>query len=198
MMEFTAEVFSGVALLVSVYSLWQTVLKRADLRVFVPPMIRYASPYQNSIFEIFEIPLTVINEGARTGAVLSFDLTVTNLRTRAVKQFYSGGVGPWSMAKARGETLEPFAPMSLTGRTSQSETILFYARNDSTVQQIVEGEDNYRFELRLFTGVTGGKQAPAPLNFDMVLPVLDHRAFTGGAGSLPLHNTAWQPAGAQQ
>ncbi|MFZ0569835.1 MAG: hypothetical protein WCD20_04920 [Rhodomicrobium sp.] len=54
---FTAEVFSGVAVIVSGYSLWQTSLRRARLRVFVPPLIRYASPYQNSIFEIFEVPL---------------------------------------------------------------------------------------------------------------------------------------------
>ena len=63
----SAEVFSGVAVAMSMYSLWRTSLKRADLRVFVSPLIRYASPYQNSVFEVFEIPLTVINEGAQRG-----------------------------------------------------------------------------------------------------------------------------------
>ena len=64
----SAEVFSGVAVALSGYSLWQTSLKQADLQVFVPPLIRYASPYQNSIFEVFEVPLTVINEGAQIEA----------------------------------------------------------------------------------------------------------------------------------
>jgi hypothetical protein len=70
MIDFTgvsAEVFSGVAVLVSGYSLWQTSLRRADLQVFVSPLIRYASPYQNSIFEVFEIPLTVVNEAPGRG-----------------------------------------------------------------------------------------------------------------------------------
>src|SRR5262249_54598089 len=36
-----ASVFSAVALALSVYSLWESTLKPADLRVFVPPVIQY-------------------------------------------------------------------------------------------------------------------------------------------------------------
>jgi hypothetical protein len=43
-----SDVIAGVALLVSGYNLWQTKLKGAHLRVFVPPVIQYSSPYQNS------------------------------------------------------------------------------------------------------------------------------------------------------
>jgi hypothetical protein len=118
----SAEVFSGVAVAMSMYSLWRTSLQRADLRVFVSPLIRYASPYQNSVFEVFEIPLTVVNEGAQTGTILSFDLEVTNSQNGASKLFYSAGLGPWSLARVKGEGLTPFTPVSLTGRSSQSET----------------------------------------------------------------------------
>ena len=131
MVDFTgisAEVFSGVAVLLSGYSLWQTSLRRAQLQTFVSPLIRYASPYQNSIFEVFEIPLTVLNEGARSGTVLSMELEVNNPQTGASKYFYSAGLGPWSLAKVQGEGLLPFTPLSLPGHSSQSATILFYAR----------------------------------------------------------------------
>jgi hypothetical protein len=188
----SAEVFSGVAVAMSMYSLWRTSLQRADLRVFVAPLIRYASPYQNSIFEVFEIPLTVINEGAQTGTILSFDLEVTNAQNGASKHFYSAGLGPWSLAR-KGEGLTPFTPVSLTGRSSQSETILFYARNDSRVMQIVEAPTQYRFAITPQAAQRPAllRRRPKPLMFEMTLPYLDHRAFTSGGGTLPMHNASW-------
>jgi hypothetical protein len=193
----SAEVFSGVAVAVSGYSLWQTSLKQADLQLFIPPLIRYASPYQNSIFEVFEIPLTIVNEGAQTGTVLSLDLEVTNPQSGATKPFYSAGLGPWSLAKVQGESLSPFTPLSLTGRSSRSNTVLFYARNDATVAQIVDAPALYRFEMTLLTArregfsLFGGSKSK-PLLFEMNLPFLDHRAFTSGGGTLPLHHPNWQ------
>ncbi len=185
----SAEVFSGVAVAMSMYSLWRTSLKRADLHVFVSPVIRYASPYQNSIFEVFEIPLTVINEGAQTGTILSFDLEVTNSQNGTSKLFYSAGLGPWSLAKVKGEGLMPFTPVSLTGRSSQSETVLFYARNDSRVMQVVEAPAQYRFAITPLTAQRSAllRRNPKPLLFNMTLPYLDHRAFSSGGGTLPLH-----------
>lgn len=194
----SAEIFSGVAVVVSGYSLWQTSLKRADLEVFVPPLIRYASPYQNSMFEVFEIPLTVINEGAQTGTILSLDLEVTNPHSGVSKNFYSAGLGPWNLAKAQGEGLLPFTPLSLAGRASQSETVLFYARNDARVRQIVEGPGPYQFAMTLLTARRNGfslfgRSKSRSLLFEMNLPYLDHRAFTSGSGTLPLHHPNWQP-----
>jgi PIN domain nuclease of toxin-antitoxin system len=55
-------VASTIAILFSAYSMWETSLKRAELKVFVPPVIRYASPLQNSNFEVFSIPVTIANE----------------------------------------------------------------------------------------------------------------------------------------
>jgi len=188
---FTAEVFSGVAVVVSGYSLWQTSLRRAHLRVFVPPLVRYASPYQNSIFEVFEIPLTIVNEGARTGTVLSINLEVTNTQKAVSKQFYSAGLGSWSMGKVRGEGLSPFTPLALPGRTSHSATVLFYAREDSRVLQVTDEAGLYAFEMSLLMAHSKGSQ---PLKFEMKLPFMDHRAFTGGSGTLPLHHPQWEAA----
>jgi hypothetical protein len=196
-----SDIVSGAAVVFSGISLWQTSLRAADLKIFVPPIIRYASPYQNSLFEAFEIPLTIINGGARTGAVLSIDLVVANDERRLSKRFYSACIGPWDRVSP---TFEPFAPMSLAGRTSQSKTLLFYPRNDETVMQIVEGPGRFRFTLSLnvagakprslLTRLFGGG-APAPLGFEMSLPSLDHRAFTQGSGTVMLNNADWRASG---
>jgi hypothetical protein len=185
---FTAEVFSGVAVAVSGYNLWHTSLRKPHLRAFVPPVIRYASPYQNSIFEVFEVPLTIVNEGALTATVLSLNLEVTNPK-RAAKHFCSAGLGSWSMGKARGEGLQPFTPISLPGRTSHSAVILFYAREDSSVTQIAEDAGRFTFAMSM---LTAHAQESQPLNFEMKLPYMDHRAFSTGSGTLPLHHPEWQ------
>ena len=184
---FTAEVFSGVAVALSGYNFWHTSLRQAVLRAFVPPVMRYASPYQNSIFEVFEVPVTIVNEGARTGTVLSLNLQVTNAKGVS-KHFYSAGLGSWSMGKVRGEGLAPFTPISLPGRTSQSEVILFYAREDSTVSQVAEEEGRYKLAISM---LTAQGQETQPLEFEMKLPYMDHRAFTSGSGTLPLHQPEW-------
>jgi hypothetical protein len=196
-----SDIASGGAVIFSGISLWYTSLRAPDLNIFVPPILRYASPFQNSIFEAFEIPVTIINSGARTGTVLSIDLVVTDYKRRQSKRFYSACIGPWHR-----ETLgfKPFAPMSLAGRTSQSDTLLFYPRNDETVMQIVQDAGRFRFNLSLnvagarpqstLTRLLGGG-IPAPLTFDMHLPVLDHRSFTQGAGSVMLNHPDWRASG---
>ncbi len=189
----TAEIFSGIAVAVSGYNLWYTTLRKPVLRAFVPPVMRYASPYQNSIFEVFEIPLTVVNEGALTGSVLSLNLQVTNSRGVS-KLFYSAGLGSWSIGKGRGEGLAPFTPISLPGRTSHSAVILFYAREDSSVPQIIDDAGSYRFAMTMLTAHAGESQ---PLEFEMKLPYMDHRAFTSGSGSLPLYQPDWQAVSAK-
>ena len=193
-----SDIASGSAIVFSGISLWQSTLRAADLQAFVPPLIRYASPYQNSVFEAFEIPVTIINAGARTGTVLSIDLVVSDGPRRASKRFYSACIGPWHREQA---VFKPFTPMSLAGRSSQSETLLFYPRNDEKVMQIVQGAG--RFQLSLSLNVAGagmpniltrlwGGAMPAPLNFEMNLPVLDHRAFTQGSGTVMLNQPNWQ------
>jgi hypothetical protein len=200
-----SEIFSGVALLFSGFSLWHTSLRGANLTAYVPPIIRYASPYQNSIFEAFEIPLTLINSGARTGTALSFDLVVINEERRQSKRFYSACFGPWSLEKAHASSFEPFAPISLAGRASQSRTLLFYPRKDQTVMQIVPSAGRFCFVLSInvagatklhpmLAGVIGGG-VPAPLTFQMDLPELDHRSFTSGSGTVTLNHSDWRPSG---
>jgi hypothetical protein len=74
-----------------------------------------------------------------------------------------------------------------------------YARNDARVRQIIEGPGLYNFAMSLLTarreGYTffGGVKS-RNLTFEMNLPYMDHRAFTSGGGTLPLHHPHWQPS----
>jgi hypothetical protein len=195
-----SDIVSAAAFAVSAFSLYQTTLKRASLKLFVSPVIRYASPYQNSNFEAFAVPVTVTNEGARTGTIVSMDLQVRAPERNTIKRFFSADIGQWSIEKNRSGDFRPFAPIVLAGRTSQTETILFHARRDEPVMQIIDKEGSYEFMLALQTtleeslGFFGRlrQKPPKPLFFEMVLPVLDHRAFTSGSGTLPLHHKNFQ------
>ena len=190
---------SGVAVLFSGYSLYATSLKQPDIQVFVPPVIQYASPGgPNSNFEVFAIPVTLTNDGARTGTVLSMELTVADADNKQVKRFYGGHFGVWTAERARAFQFKPFAPLSLAGHSSQSDSVLFYPRNDEKVLQLVTATGVYHFTLQVtmaevrHLGIVDRWwwRAPVPTQFDMVLPALDHRAFQ--TGTLPMHQKEWQ------
>src|SRR5215470_7199621 len=66
---------SALALIFSGVSLYETVLKQAHLHVFVPDGIAYTRDPDGS-FEVFAIPLTVSNSGARDGIVSTLKLEV--------------------------------------------------------------------------------------------------------------------------
>ena len=55
---------SAFALIFSGVSLYETVLKQAHLHVFVPDTIAYTRDPDGG-FEVFAVPLTVTNSGAR-------------------------------------------------------------------------------------------------------------------------------------
>jgi hypothetical protein len=181
-----SEIIAGVALLVSGYSLWQSKLKRADLKVFVPPVIQYSSPYQNSNFEVFAIPVTLVNEGAQTGTVLSLELEVADPRTGSVKRFYSADFGRWTMEKTRSGGYQPFAPISLAGHARQTETVLFYTRGDEEKpDQLVREKGPYAFKLILDDGsLEAGRKAPS-VEFTRELRWYDARAFN--EGTIPMY-----------
>src|SRR5262247_3583221 len=65
---------SLAALVFSVYSLYETVIRQADLRTYQPPLIYM---YRENFRDVFAIPITLSNVGTQHGTVLSFDLEVT-------------------------------------------------------------------------------------------------------------------------
>ena len=183
-----AAVLSLFALLMSAYSLWETSLKQADVQIFVPPVIQYAAPYQNSNFEMIAVPVTLTNEGARTATVLSMELAVTDPRTKQTKRFYAADFGRWTMERTRTGAYEPFAPLSLAGRSSRTESVLFYTRgDDQKPAQLIEAVGPYTFEL--IFDVAESRSKPT-VKFDRSLFYYDARAFT--ERTLPMYSADWQ------
>lgn len=66
---------SGAALLASVVSLWESTLKRPDLRVYVTDNIYYLRDPWGS-YEVVAVPVTIQNSGARDDAVVALQLDV--------------------------------------------------------------------------------------------------------------------------
>jgi len=185
-----AVIVSGVALIFSGYSLWETSLKAADVRAFVPPVIQFAAPYQNSNFEMIAVPVTLTNEGARSATVLSMELAVTDPRTRQTKRFYAADFGRWTMEKTRAGAYEPFAPISLTGRTSRTESVLFYTRGeDEKPNELIRAAGPYQFTLTFDLAESRTKPA---VSFERTLLGYDARAFN--EGTLPLYSSDWRAA----
>lgn len=184
-----SDVIAGVALLVSGYNLWQSKLKGADLKVFVPPVIQYSSPYQNSNFEVFAVPVTLVNDGAQTGTVLSIELEVTDPRTKSVKRFYSADFGRWTMEKTRTGAYLPFAPISLAGHARQTETVLFYTRGEEEKPaQMVHATGPYSFKLTLDDGSAADRRPS--VEFVRELRWYDARAFN--EGTIPMYAQDWR------
>jgi len=195
----TAAAVSAVALLFSGFSLWDTSLKSSDLKVYVPPVIQYAAPYQNSNFEMIAVPVTITNEGARTGTVLSMELEVVDPRKNLTKRFYAADFGRWTMEKTRAGAYEPFAPISLAGRTSRTENVLFYTRGDEEkVQELVRELGPYKLTLKLEQAASEGgwfdklwaSGGDASVTFERELRWYDGRSFNNG--TIPLYAKDWR------
>lgn len=196
-----ATLLSAVAVLFSGYSLWETSLKSADLHVYVPRVISYASPYNNTNFEVISMPVTLSNEGAQTGTVLHMDLAVTDPRTNQTKHFYAAELGVWSMERTRTRSYEGFAPLPLAGRTSRTDSVLFYTRGEEEKpEQIIRAVGPYRFTLTItqaesrggLTDLLGGRgeaAEPVSVTFERVLPFYDARAFENG--TISMHAPDW-------
>jgi hypothetical protein len=195
-------IVSAIALTFSAYSLWDSSLKAPDLKAFVPPTIQYASPYNNTNFEVFAVPVTLVNEGGRTGTVLSIDLEATNVKTGATKRFHSSDFGRWSMERTRKNEYQPFAPISLAAKAARTETVLFYPKTDKEKpDQLVATEPGqYKFKLILDEAAVEDfgvldrlwRRQPASVSFLMELRNYDARAFT--AGTLAMHSVSGRSA----
>jgi hypothetical protein len=184
----------------SAFSLWETRLKAPDLRMFVPPVIEYSAPYQNSNFEMIAVPITIANEGARAGTVLALELAVTDPKTNQTKLFYSANFGRWAMERTRSNAYQPFAPIVLAGYSSKTETVQFFTRGEEQQPpQIIRETQAYQFTLKLDQAIVQDLgpidrmlvRGPVSISFERLLRYYDARAFN--AGTLPLYAADWRP-----
>jgi hypothetical protein len=158
-----AIVTSCLALLVSGYSLYATVLKRPVLGIYQPPLIYM---YRQGHHDVFAVPITVSNDGAQRGTVLSFDLEIIQPDSQATMKFQNRQFGASPGAEAR-----LFTPITIAGRSSFSDVVLFYAVSPgSFVEQTGPVRLPLRFAIRMNVNRYGNrrraKQSPS-VAFDM-------------------------------
>lgn len=193
-----ASMLSALALGFSGLSFYESVMKTADLEIYVPPVIHYARD-QGGDVELFAIPLTIVNSGARTGTVLSMELEVENLRPDAetkTKRYYSAYVGEHAVKED--EINRAFAPLSLAGRTTFSDTVRFYPIGNP-LPKLVDDAGDYRFTLTLNTavpkdpGVIDGvlRKDPAPIRFDKTLPWISDQQLGMRRATIAMHDKSW-------
>ena len=90
--DWLSTAFSAVAICLSCISFYMSALQGPALEVYVPPTIHYGRDGGGDT-ELFAIPITITNNGARSGAVLSIELEVQNLKTNTTKRYYSAFLG---------------------------------------------------------------------------------------------------------
>ena len=128
-------VVSVIALIFSAYSLWETALKQAELSVYATGVVTYerdltASEYLQPAggFEVFAVPITIANSGARDGAVLAMQLDVKNPKTGLTARFeatYTADATYFANTGAK-RPKTPFSALVLAGRSAWTGTVLFY------------------------------------------------------------------------
>lgn len=158
--DFVTKLVSAIALIFSGISLYQTVIKRPNLHLYVPETLSYTrDPAGNH--EVFILPVTIANSGARDGIVSSLRLKVRNKDT-GVENTYSASYiarADYFAAKPTNDSTqlhrpkEPFAPLAIAGRSGFGGTLLFYPRK-TTKERVLTGKGNYELTLSLKSHVT--------------------------------------------
>lgn len=183
-------VMSVVALMVSGYSLYESTLKGPELSVFVAPRIDYTDPDRpEAVREVFIMPVSVANDGARAATVMSVNLEVINPRTKQSKMFYAARLGSWGEAP-----LKPFAPAVLAGRATYSQALQFEPRVGEAVARILDLEPGgYTFKLTLeLAGAGVGGAGGQSLQFEMQAGQMDYRMFNGN-GTMMMWTPSYRP-----
>lgn len=152
---------SGVALLVSGVSLWETSLKQPSLQFYLGNNLAYTrDPWGSD--EVLVIPVTVTNSGARDGAVVSLEMDLRNTASGAVEHFssfytadasYFGANDDVSANKHRPKT--PFSPIVVSGRTTFSGVVLFYPKEQKQ-KPVVEPKSEIEMTITLVTTKPSG------------------------------------------
>ena len=203
----TATIVSLPAPAFSAVSFYETVIRQADIAVHVAPVMHYGrEPALN--LEVLAVPVTITNEGAQGGTVLSLELIVHN----PVKEdgwpdqrvYYSAYFG--EHPREQNSTSRAFAPISLAGRSGFSDTIRFFPKGNP-LPLMVRAEGTYRMTLRVTTAGPSEPTLidrlfraanPAPVTFERTLPWISDQHLRFRRGTIPMHAKNWQAVAAPQ
>jgi hypothetical protein len=197
-----ATILSGFALVLSAFSLYEASFKIADLETYVSPVIQYARDGGGDI-EVFVVPITVTNSGARTGTVLSMELNVENVTTKQAKRYYSALLGEHQVDDSAPN--RSFAPLSIAGHGTFSDTVRFYPVGNP-LPHLADDAGDFRFSLKLLTALPAkpdlidrllGKNPP-PVSFERTLPWISEQQLGSRRITIPMPEKGWNVAPAPQ
>lgn len=187
--------FSALAVGLSCFSVYVSTLQGPQLEVYVPPTIHYG---RDGDSELFAIPVTVANSGARSAAVLSLELEVRSLANNTTKRYYSAFLG--EHPREATAINRQFAPLSIPGRGIFSETVRFYPAGDA-LPRLVDALGDYEFHLQLNTATPAhpslldrlqGRTQPAPVSFRMTLPWISDQQLGFRRATIGMRAKDWK------
>lgn len=195
-----ATLISAFAFAFSGVSFYETVLKRPKLATYVPPVMHYARDGGGDI-ELFAIPVTILNDGARAGTVLSMQLEVTDLKSGKSKRYYSAYLG--DHPHSADTTYRSFAPLSIPGRATFSDTVRFYP-SSNPLPKLIEDAGDFRFTLTLDVAQPAYPDlldhlfhaAPKPIVFERTLPWISEQQLGMRRATIDMRDRAWKDADA--
>ena len=103
-------------------------------------------------FEVFAVPITIANGGARDAAVLALQLDVSNPKTGLTARFeatYTADAAYFASTGAK-RPKTPFSALVIAGRSAWTGTVLFYPvsySNEKALAPITQS-GNFNDELR--------------------------------------------------
>jgi len=183
----SAMLSSVTALVFSAYSLYETVIKQADFRIYQPPLIYM---YRENFRDVFAIPITLSNFGTQHGTVLSFDLEVTHPESLRTMNFQSQYFGDSPKRNPR-----LFTPITVAGRSSYTDVILFYAVATGSFVETTGGVKlPLRFKLTLNVDPAGrwfATRQPTPVVFDMTANYIQSHNRMEAGEPTQFHDLRW-------
>jgi hypothetical protein len=139
---------------------------------------------------VFAIPITLSNVGTQHGTVLSFDLEVAQPGTPKTMKFQSLYFGESHKRNTR-----LFTPITVVGRSSYTDVILFYALSRGSFVETTGGiRLPLRFKLTLNMDGTGGwfaTKEPAAVVFDMTADYIQSHNQMEAGSPTQFHDLRW-------
>ncbi len=191
-----ATLISMFAFVFSGFSLYESTLKQPKLESFVPPVIHYGRDGGGSV-ELFAIPITVTNDGARAATVLSMELDVTD-SAGTTKKYYSAYLG--EHPRDSNAMNRAFAPITIAGRDVFSETVRFYPMGNP-LPLLVTDSGSYKFKLTLKAAKPSDpdlldqylREEPGSIAFELTLPWISEQQLNFRRATIAMHEKNWQP-----
>jgi hypothetical protein len=189
-----ATLVSIVALAFSGFSFYETVLKEASLRFYSPPLI---TMFREGYRDVFALPVTISNDGAQRGTILSFDLEVTHRGTGQKMSFQNlyYGTSPKDGEK------KVFVPISIAGRSTFTGVVMFHALKTGSFVETTGGVElplTFRLKMNVDRHSEWGPyfkmKPPGPVTFDMTASYIAGMRDMESGRPTQLHDNRWHAA----